>query len=774
MHGLAVWLSLAGLPAWAWSVTPEGTRMAETLDIIPTPKEVELADGRLDLVRDGRALAVIVLADEPSRQAQIGANEINNAVRLASGVSLPVVSVGELVGTDRERSVLILVGRPDENRLLAQMCEASGFPLSEDDPGPQGYQIRFGEDGGSKLAFVWGCDPVGMLYACVTFRHLIRREGNTTCAVSGRIRDWPDARWRFTWTRLGEALRVASRDKKSPSEPDAGLRVAKAQIDWLLRHKINVFMSYHAGKARHAQAGEALQPWYRQVFDYAFERGLWGFTFPSHGNLGWAPKEEARPDLDVCVSCKDPVAYWCWSRDEMMDRCFGEAALEIAANMPGSAGAGGMFLCLHMPDTGNMGWHNRCEPCRRRYGNDQAAAQAHVFNRFYEAMRREVPNSKPILVPRPYALWDLSAAANRIYRDRLGAVALQIPEDAYMVHCSGPAEAAQSWEETVGTRGLAHWVNPRNLAFRLSCTYGRGGDGLWMTGGGSGGLQALDILGMAEYTWNLEAPGSTCIRLDSDDPYRDARLSDEGDTRSDVGKGTAQRTNSLVEGRPFWKWAALPFQRKLGPEAFSFMEFAARHLYGDEAAPHMLDLYAAQAAGALGIFLFIDVAMRPDPGSYAEQAMGSDQLTELMPQLEAGARAYERMLAEGILLREGVFAGGIAVDGVDHPVLPGFPASPAAVLNRYGVLSRARAWVRVLEAREAINASDRSAAEVAFTGAEASLAVQMKVLRETSARLTGLCGTADDRLEAQLSTELKELEDIGSRTEALRLELEDL
>ena len=55
--------------------------------------------------------------------------------------------------------------------------------------------------------------------------------------IAADIRDWPDVRWRFTWTTIRTALREATGwdGRRPPAKPEEGLELAKGQIDWFRR-----------------------------------------------------------------------------------------------------------------------------------------------------------------------------------------------------------------------------------------------------------------------------------------------------------------------------------------------------------------------------------------------------------------------------------------------------------------------------------------------------------------------------------------------------------
>jgi hypothetical protein len=729
------------------------TKLAQELGIIPAPKEIRFTQGQLPLVKEGRSAAVIVLADKPSRQAEIGAQEINDAIRAAGADEIPVRTASSLSAQERESASLIVIGQPGENALLERECSKRKVQVSAADPGPQGYRIAFAQDGQRQLALLAGSDPVGMLYACVTFRQLVRAEGNNVYAVGADIRDWPDARWRFTWTVFNQALQAAN----SAGRQDEGLRIAKGYIDWLFRHKINVFFSYHAGKAMHARGPESLQPWCRDLFQYAFDRGVWGYTFPVHDTLGWAPEGQTRPELNVCFSYgRGATRYWCWSRDEEMDRRFDEAAREIAANMPERPGPGGMFLCLHMPDTGNMGWHKRCDQCRKRYGNDQAAAQAHVFNRFYEAMRRYVPNSKIILVPRPYAAWNLDAPMNGIYRERIEKIARAIPQDSYVVHVMGPRESVQSWKRAVGDRHLMHW----GVGTWDAKSYYFGPDDLFaFTDGFRIGADALKILGVAEYTWNTNAPGAIETHMDPEHPYYTVPAMDEADTPPDWGRSTAQWTDlGSVDGVSVYDRGILPLDQRLGPDVLRYEQFAARQIYGEKAAPYMIRVLGSELGQYVGQSFWWDLSFKPQNLGISGGPMftvTSAQWRGAVGDLEAAATALEKLVIEKIPVKS---SAPFAMD------LP-------AVLNAYRTACKGRIWVPLVEAQEALNASKRPEAAEALGRAEKALAAEKESLRKTYERLIAL--RPGELTQEQLDTALTSLDtDVQPYRDAMKTQLQ--
>jgi len=86
----------------------------------------------LELARDGRPAATIVLAEKPTRAAQLAVAELQEHVRLISGATLPIMNdAAEVQGP------LILVGESKATQALG---------LKNADFKPQEYLVRFAPD----------------------------------------------------------------------------------------------------------------------------------------------------------------------------------------------------------------------------------------------------------------------------------------------------------------------------------------------------------------------------------------------------------------------------------------------------------------------------------------------------------------------------------------------------------------------------------------------------------------------------------------------------
>jgi hypothetical protein len=731
------------------------------LNIIPSPKEIRLTGLRMPLVIDKKPAVSIVLAGQPCRQAEIGANEINQKVESVGGVHLPVRSEAELVPADWARPLIVL-GLPGKSKRLADLCRRANIRVSANDPGPQGYQVGFF----AGKAVLVGCDPLGLLYACVTFRYLIHNTADGVAAYQATIRDWPDCRWRFTWSTLRDWQRIATGwdGKYPPARPREGVAAAKAGLDWLLRHKINVWFSGHGA----SESGQmVLQPLLPEVLHYGFERGIWGFTEGPYGNLGVTTPDKPRRELEVCFSYShgNRLSYWCWSRDKETIERYEAGAREIASAMPKDFSLGGMFVYLHMPDTANMGWHLRCEQCRARFGNDQAAAQANLFNHFCRAMRRYLPRVKLVLVPRPYVGFDMTFPENKVYRDRLEKLARLIPKGTYLVHVETTREAVNSWKRLTKGLQIAHWVNCQgrwlDMFFRLNKTYQVDPEDAIFQGGPYEEW-ALEVLGAAETMWNANSPLAVAVCHDTKQPSRLEVWHDEGDKPEDIYRHKFAFSNGMVEGRPIEEWAWLPPEEKAGERTKAFLRHAANELYGEKAGPLMLQILTA---GCLD--RYVEDPLGYVNGKYATSKVMGSQVRAY----ESAATAAEKLCAERIEFAPGMFAGGVAIEGLEHRAHV-FRVSVHQTFNFYVHLAQAAVWQPLLTAREALASGKTDEAFLHISKAENQLTTQAEMLRDVFHRLEARQRYRMEMRPEMLDNALQTLHGLKPKIELMRIETE--
>ena len=752
---------------------------AEEPFIVPRPKQMRLTSDRLPLVRAGKSVAVIVLADDASRQAEIGASEINQRVREVCGATLPVKRERDLAAIEPKGAAVILVGQPDENVQLAAACASAGVKVTASAPGPQGYAIRFATLGARPAVLLAGSDRIGMLYACVTLRFLVVKTDRGCDLTAADIRDWPDVRYRFTWTALRAWRRIATawNGRYPPARPKEGVAAAKVGMDWILRHKINVVNFRHACER---EKSEGLEAQFREVYRYAFERGIWSYTFGVHGNLGHVKEGEAAPEQKACFHYgrHGMLSCWCWSADRAMDRVFDASAQEIAASLPDPApDTANMFITLHSPDTGNMGWHKRCDRCRKRFGNDAAAGLANVFNHFYRAVKHHIPGAKVVFVPRPYVGFNMDFEANKVYRDRLERLAKQLPSGSYLVHVAASSEAMTSWRRLTPNINLAHWVNGTaqwtDFLFRVNKTYIVDASGRVVTGddvifqGGAYEWYALQTLGAVQTMWDANTPGAVCLVEDKTKPFDLRVWYDTADTAQDMGKHKAAFSNLLVDGVPSKTWQWLPPEQKAGPKMWTWLQHAAVYVYGEQAGPLMLRVLTA---GCLDRFL-------DNPMGYFGRHFGYGT-QDLIGIVESMVRAYtdaaaaaEEIWAEDIPFKPGVYSGGVRVEGLPNPV-HGFRPNVHYVMSWYPRLGQARVWLHVLAARLAVEQGDTEAANESIERAVRTYDEQVVMLKTVYERVEKRKHYRTEVTPARLEAALGLLATVKPKLETVRMEIQ--
>ena len=191
----------------------------------------------------------------------------------------------------------------------------------------------------------------------------------------------------------------------------------KRHFDWLLRAKINMAWnptSINPGDARDKTtvARAAL----REVHEYGRKRGIEAIDADTT-SIGRFPQDKDNPDLNGCVLSKSHGKYFCWSRLDYHRR-----RAERAAQWLADCGYRGYYL--HATDSGGWAnpalWDERCDECRKNYGDDHAKADATVFDIYYRAIKDRIPDAKFVAVVYPYTGRYLDP--EYIYRDAASAM----------------------------------------------------------------------------------------------------------------------------------------------------------------------------------------------------------------------------------------------------------------------------------------------------------------------------------------------------------------
>lgn len=192
-------MSIPTLSIWIFAVLAAGIACAAPKEVLEAEKallaELEISADELmplnldtELVRDGQAQAVICHADEPAwNQA---AQAIQNAVRQATGVELPLMSEVDCRWPDEGPANVILVGHLDNNRIVARLYHNFFVCLDQQYTGPEGYVIRSIHDpfgGGKNAILVGGSKAEGTARAAQAFAELITNAAHGNDLSLGRL-----------------------------------------------------------------------------------------------------------------------------------------------------------------------------------------------------------------------------------------------------------------------------------------------------------------------------------------------------------------------------------------------------------------------------------------------------------------------------------------------------------------------------------------------------------------------------------------------------------
>src|ERR1700676_256302 len=153
-----------------------------TLKILPAPKEVRIARGRIVI----KPSTSILISNPEDRTA---AESLQKEIHDRTGMKLSIESVTAAPKTTGH----ISLGRLTD-RGLRSYLESQGVKVG-DDLGSQGYVIRATDSG----VLVAGPTAQGLFYGVQTLRQLLRPEGpgGKTLAIPALvIRDWPSMEWR--------------------------------------------------------------------------------------------------------------------------------------------------------------------------------------------------------------------------------------------------------------------------------------------------------------------------------------------------------------------------------------------------------------------------------------------------------------------------------------------------------------------------------------------------------------------------------------------------
>ena len=605
--------------------------------ITPMPREMELSGPPAPV--DG---ALIVLSGSHPK-LRVGAEEVNHRLTYELRAKpLPVVW-GGLDRIDSANGPVFVLGIAGTDEMLA-VTRAYEVTVPAK---PQGYGIASHRRDGKLVMILAGHDGQGALYAAVTLRYLLadgaRLASGRAVVRPARVRDWPDFRWRQIGrppanVGIGWELKRASQ-KGEPGIDKIGarfVREGKLYVDYLLRHKINLTWTHATHLER---SGEGQFRYLREVSDYARARGV-HFVEKAHSYVGTYPKDKDDPRKSRCVDHRVHRQYFCWSLLEVHEaraRAFAKAMKESGIH----------WLYLHATDGG--GWENparwgeRCNECRRVYGDDHAKADAAVFGTWYRIMKEEMPDFRLIAVVYPYngssidpaeierrlvqksgAIPNAKALAQRItqsHRSFLTRLGQLLPPDVFICQREVPRDRYALMTKCYGKRGFQIYLEQKhgrgwNPEFTiasgwLKTFYRPQHEDVFYASDCAWGLNYFSEMMSAQFGWDVESPGAK-------------EFTNPGLRSTDIDHHIEPRD---VSGK--------------------YIERFCRDFYGLEIGPYMVPVYDSNIS-----YRFIQrprtligqMGLR-DPEARMQQMV--DATERAMESLEQARRAYDAAVAAG-------------------------------------------------------------------------------------------------------------------------------
>ena len=388
------------------STIPEETTMsdregsihtaADELNLLPTPRELELGETRHDLT------GWEIVVPEGVDLAEIAAEEINDRVRDLGGAPLPVTSRP----TGRPA---LFVGRWHDPEIRPRTT-ALDVTLTPSDPGEQGSVVAFGEHEDRPVAILGGSDAQGVLYAAVTFRRLLEpadesdRNHSAVLAREAHIRDWPDFEVRNVARLNLDALRRTDATLATPEPLSETAESLKREVDFWLRHKVNCLFTtpFFPDAETDPELFERQRALAREVISYARERGI-TLRYVGGVEIGkYLTDEEQNAAIE-----RQPGAHYEWAAfDVHRARAERYAAFLAESHRGDVSGVARDIFSLHLDDQGGYvdpeRWSQRSAATRVLYGDDRARATEEQFELYFQAVRDAVSGTAIEAISYPY------------------------------------------------------------------------------------------------------------------------------------------------------------------------------------------------------------------------------------------------------------------------------------------------------------------------------------------------------------------------------------
>ncbi|MEW5804549.1 MAG: glycoside hydrolase family 20 zincin-like fold domain-containing protein [bacterium] len=469
-------------------LTPTLTRaQGNGLSVIPMPKKVTALSGSIPVTGN----TTFVIENKLNKKYQIGIEEINAKLTSLGGAALPV-KVSTTINEIDSNSIII--GNL-KSALLQGILRLHNLKI--DEPGEQGYIIKFITHQDKELILIGGGDDQGALYGCITLCALINKISDSIHIIKYDIWDKPDFKY-----RAADGLISC-------------LNQAKEIIHFALHNKINIIWS---GYEYSNDVITSDKERFKDINNYAWERGI-RIIYNGSWNIGRAPVPEGANQYyyPYAGMIGHMGMLFCWSNDELLEKK-GDALHDFIQN------TGAKAIYLHSIDSGGASdpelWSKRCDGCRKRFGEERAQADAHVINTFYDKIKKASQDALLIVVAYPYLAEYTGSNRQESIVHWLEKLTQLIPGDVFLCVREDTADNISHWCQTIKQPSFIYHASepgdwemrrPYITSFRFAKTfYVEGKDNLyWNTAYGI--TSRIQFMGIAEYSWNTQAPGSEYI-----------------------------------------------------------------------------------------------------------------------------------------------------------------------------------------------------------------------------------------------------------------------
>jgi hypothetical protein len=551
----------------------------EDLNLIPCPKIISVCGAEEFVLSGGEKKAVIVIPDAAGRMIETAAALLADEIKTRSGCAPDIYKNGE---TPKNEQTSVILFSKEVNP------ETGKYPI-----GAQGYSISFPRN---DMAVLSANSSQGLLYAVETLTQMIfKNAAGETAVRKTKIIDWPDFKKR------------AATDIQFKN-----FAAGKKQVDFFSRYKYNFLVSNGTMK-------KELWEEIRKVNQYAANRGIKIIYF-FNWSTGKCSERKNDPRFKDCVQYNGE--YYCWSNDDLIEERLRDLC-EFARETDSA------FMAFHCVDSYEENWPERCDLCKKRFGDDRAAADAHVINMFTNSLRRINKDIELSFVTQPYGM-NLNLPGNLKYKAYYQRLTELIPQEVYLNATGYSRDAAASWTKIVrqplvrwqngGTFQIGRFFDSEPCFFKGVYFPEHSGDMAFLNEIVSffdGDVMAL--IG-AEYMWNTEAPGATFL---TDDP--DGKLDFHGPYQGRSSKVMGK----AVGGGDGSGFSSASFDPVKEPRETcnTLLNRVCRRLYGPAAAAHMAD-YLRQ--GVKGWTQTAIAASAVEKGEAADQFKRCSQACEIL------------------------------------------------------------------------------------------------------------------------------------------------